>query len=52
MSLTIKMIYQSQYQTLINQRENIITDLENINDQIREMRRQARKEGIDLDTDR
>lgn len=49
MSLSVKMIYQSQYQTLINRRENLIFQIEEINNQISKMRKDARKEGIDLD---
>ena len=45
------MIYQGQYQSLVSQREKLIFDIENINNQISEMRRKARKEGIDLDAD-
>lgn len=51
MSLTVRMIYQSQYQTLIQIRENHIRDLESINDQIIYLRKRARREGIDLDND-
>lgn len=51
MGATIQMIYQGQYQTLIQMREDHIRDLESINNQIADLRRRARKEGIDLDND-
>ena len=51
MGATIQMIYQGQYQTLIQMREDHVRDLESINNQIADLRRRARREGIDLDND-
>ena len=44
-----KMIYESCLAALLSRRENLIFQLEAISNQIADVRRQARKEGITLD---
>ena len=46
---SLEMIYRSQYLSMLEQREKLIRDLESINDQLILIRKQARKDGLDLD---
>ena len=47
--MSVEMIYRSQYIGMLEQREKLIIDLESMNNQLSMIRRQARKDGIDLD---
>ena len=49
MSRTLQILYQAQISALIQQRENLIIDLESINNQIAQIRREVRQDGITLD---
>lgn len=48
MSLDLIRLYQSQYQTLLTRRQNIIFQLEEISNQISDLKREARKDRVEL----
>jgi len=43
---SLTMLYQSHYEVLINQREQAIKRLEELNDQIRDLMREARAKKV------
>lgn len=48
MSVTLQMRYDSDYETLLNYRMHMIAELEKINTQIADLKREARQAGIAL----
>ena len=49
MPSTLELIYQSHYQTLLTERQNMIFRLEAIHNQIAQLEKEARKAGVQIE---
>jgi len=45
---TLHMLYQSHYETLVRQRDELIAEIEDVNQQIVELKNEAKEKGTSL----
>ncbi|HEY8110125.1 MAG: hypothetical protein ACHQW9_00880 [Nitrososphaerales archaeon] len=45
---SLHMLYQSHYETLVRQRDDLIAEIEDVNQQIVELKKEAKEKGTSL----